>query len=130
MEPRGNTKHCRGCKEYKHRQEFFHRLTGAWDQEACRPECACHAPTFAIDPPPNIYVVNDYCMQVGQGRYSEYKIAFGYQDGGYQLIKSRAALPVGLRLLHHAGRVRDRVRMRGPKMGRHSQLRLLPGKMR
>ena len=32
-------KHCRGCKEYKHRQEFYHRLTGVWDT-LCR---ACQA---------------------------------------------------------------------------------------
>ena len=34
-----NNKHCRGCKEYKHRQEFYHRLTGVYDT-LCR---ACQA---------------------------------------------------------------------------------------
>jgi len=38
--PPGNAdKFCRSCKEYKHRQEFYHRLSGAWDT-MCR---ACQA---------------------------------------------------------------------------------------
>jgi hypothetical protein len=39
LTPTSSGKHCRGCKEYKHRQEFFHRLTGVWDT-LCR---ACQA---------------------------------------------------------------------------------------